>query len=103
MGHCIRRRAIGAAVVLAAGLSSQAAGAADMPVKAPPAAPAPAWQYTLDEDTRFYSWTGTRGFPASPAGAGGSGWQLYVPVSIDAVGKTSPANKWEFQVRSGFV
>jgi hypothetical protein len=84
------------------------ATAADMAVKALQAEPAPAaapsdWQYTLDEDTRFYTWSGTRGFPASPAGAGGGGWQLYVPVSIDAIGKTSPSDKWEFQVRSGYV
>jgi hypothetical protein len=98
----IRRPAVGVAAILAS-LLANAARAADIPVKAPPAALAPAWQYTFDEDTRFYSWTGSRGFPASPAGPGGSGWQLYVPVSIGAVGKTSPDNKWEFQVRSGYV
>jgi hypothetical protein len=38
-----------------------------MAVKAPPPELIPDWQYTLDEDARFYSWTGTRGFPAAPA------------------------------------
>jgi hypothetical protein len=103
------RQHIGSAVALvAAGLLLggpllHAARAADMPLKAPKAAPAPAWQYTFDEDTRFYSWTGTRGFPAPPAGAAGSGWQLYTPISIGAVGQISPDQKLEFQIRSGTV
>ncbi|HEY6254415.1 MAG TPA: hypothetical protein VIY51_01340 [Xanthobacteraceae bacterium] len=76
-----------------------------MPLKAPAAAPLPPWQFTLDEDTRFYSWTGSRGFPAAGGAVapGGSGSQLYVPVSLGAIGQTSPEHKWEFQIRSGYV
>jgi len=79
--------------------------AADMPTKASlaTAASASAWQFTLDEDTRFYQWSGTRGFPPIGTGPGGSGSQVYVPVSFDAVGKTSAVDKWEVQVQSAYV
>ena len=63
-----------------------------MAAKAPPPEPIPDWQYTLDEDARFYSWTGTRGFPAAPASwkARRAGLKIlplkfppvYVPASI---------------------
>jgi hypothetical protein len=78
---------------------------ADMATKAPPAAAPQAsdWQFEFDEDTRFYSWSGTRGFPATPTGPSGKGWQLFVPVSFDATGRTSPDSKWEFQVKSAYV
>ena len=87
------------------GLGAQAARAADIPLKAPAAPQLPPWQFTLDEDTRFYSWSGSRGFPA-PGGAvapGGSGAQLYMPFSLGVVGQTAPEHKWEFNVRSGFL
>jgi hypothetical protein len=106
--QAICRSSAGAVALVAIGLIGAALGAAraaDMPVKAPAAAPLPPWQFTLDEDTRLYSWSGSRGFPA-PGGAvvpRGSGAQLYAPVSLGVVGQTAPEHKWEFNIRSGVV
>jgi hypothetical protein len=75
----------------------------DMVVKAPPVPQSSDWQFMLDEDTRFYTWSGTRGFPALPLGPSGSGAQVYTPVSFDALGKTSQVDKWEVQMQSAYV
>ncbi len=70
------------------------------------------WQVSFDSDTRFYSWSGTRGFPTSgfstipvPATstARGSGRQTYSPFGLQITGKLSDDWKVELAARSGYV
>lgn len=69
------------------------------------------WQVTFDEETRYFSWSGTRGFPydfASPvAGAAafqpGHGTEVYVPLSFQVAARPNDDWKVEFLTRSGYV
>ena len=80
--------------------------AADMPVKAPPA-PAPAaaspWDFTVNQEVRYFSWSSTpRGFPTSLA-PGGHGTEVYAPLAYQAVGRVSEDIKLELFARGGYV
>lgn len=83
------------------------AWAADMPTKAPPAAPADvvreAWNVQFASEVRYYSWKGDRGSPPNFNTAPGSGSQWYVPVALQVTGKPVDVVKAQFLVRSGWV
>ncbi|HEY4404447.1 MAG TPA: hypothetical protein VGN55_07305 [Xanthobacteraceae bacterium] len=98
---------------LAAASPALAADAA-MPTKAPAKTATTTssdgiWQFTYNEDTRYFSWTSTRGYPNTvtipvlPVRAPGSGSQLYVPVGMQLVGRPNDNYKVEFLSRSGYV
>ena len=67
------------------------------------------WQATFNEDTRFFSWRSTQGFPNTvtipvlPATAPASGSQLYVPVGLQLVGRPNDDFKVELTTRSGYI
>lgn len=104
---------------LIAGLCLSAAAAwpavaadAAMPTKTPAAAATSSdgvWQATFNEDTRYFSWRSTRGYPNSvtapalPPTQPGSGWQLYAPVGLELVGRPNDDFKVELLTRSGYV
>jgi hypothetical protein len=70
------------------------------------------WQISFDSDTRYYSWSGTRGFPttgfntlpvSADSKARGSGQQTYSPFGLQITGKLSDDWKIELAARSGYV
>ncbi len=86
--------------------------AADMPAKAAtqPGVTAPnpqsVWTVTASSEVRYFSWKSNRGWPTqvpTAGGAGGSGWEIYIPFAAQLVGKTSNNFKFEFLARGGWV
>lgn len=61
------------------------------------------WQFTVNQETRVSGWKGSSGFPGSATTAGGSGTQLYVPLSVQAVGNPNDNTKLELLARGGYV
>ena len=61
------------------------------------------WETTFNTDARYFSWTSSRGFPATTttSASGGSGSQLYVPTAIGLNGRPNDDWKLEFLARSG--
>jgi hypothetical protein len=85
-------------------LASSAASAADMPVKATPAAVVSQnWEATLASEVRYYAWRGDRGTPATSSTAAGSGSQLYVPYALQIAGKPAPDFNLVLLGRGGWV
>ncbi|MBX9840667.1 MAG: hypothetical protein K2Z80_02535 [Xanthobacteraceae bacterium] len=95
------------ATVLGVVFAVPSAWAADMPTKAPPAAPAEvvreASNVQFASEARYYSWKGDRGSPPNFNGAPGSGSQWYVPFALQVTGKPVDVVKAQFLVRSGWV
>jgi hypothetical protein len=80
------------------------ADAADMPVKATPAAVVSQnWETTFASEVRYYSWRGDRGTPSTSSTAPGSGSQLYVPYALQIAGKPAEDFKLVLLGRSGWV
>ena len=76
-----------------------------MPVKASPPAPvaASSWDFTVNQDVRYFSWSSTpRGFPTSLA-PGGHGTEVYAPLAFQAVGRPADDLKLEVLTRGGYV
>ena len=99
-------------VLSAAAVSPAAAADAATPTKAPAATATSSdsvWEATFNEETRYFSWHSTRGYPntvtapALPPTQPGSGWQLYVPVGLELVGRPNDDFKVELLTRSGYV
>ena len=69
------------------------------------------WQVTFNEETRYISWTGTRGYPydyaspvpGAPAFQSGHGTEIYTPFAFQFTGLPSDDWKFEFLTRSGYV
>lgn len=95
------RLCAGGALCLAAG----AAQAADIPTKAANVTEQSSnWTINYTTDVRYFSWTGTRGFPSnSPLAANGRGTMVYAPMSLSASGNVSPDFKLDFVARGGYV
>jgi hypothetical protein len=84
--------------------ASGAASAADMPVKATPAAVVSrTWEATLASEVRYYAWRGDRGSPSTASTSAGSGSQLYVPYALQIAGKPAPDFNLVLLGRSGWV
>jgi hypothetical protein len=94
-----------AATVGAAIAAMAPAFAADLPVKARPAEPVVAspWEIILNQELRYYSWSGNRGFPTNAVAASGSGSQFYAPIGLQLNGKPFEELKLELLGRSGYV
>jgi hypothetical protein len=91
------------ALVALAGMISTAS-AAELPV--PPVAPSgPHADILFNQEIRYFSWTGTRGYPAPgiASTARGSGWQLYTPATLQATTSQPDLFKFEFVGRGGYV
>ena len=94
------------AAILALAAATHAAGAdADVPVKAQPPAQAQGqqWQLFYNQEVRYFSWRGDRGYPAAFTTERGSGSQLYAPATISLTGVTPDVMKFEFVGRGGYV
>ncbi len=69
------------------------------------------WQVSFTEDTRYISWTSTRGYPynfasplpGAPAFQPGHGHETYVPLAFQFAYLPSDDWKVEFLTRSGYV
>jgi len=62
------------------------------------------WTINYTTDIRYFSWTGTRGFPSnSPLAANGRGTMIYAPMSFSVSGNTSSDFKLDFIARGGYV
>ncbi len=94
------------AVIVVWGLAAAplAAMAADAGLPAPATTTASAWSMLVDIDTRFTSWSGTRGTPvAYDLGTPGRGSLFYMPMALQIVGKPNPDIKLELMARTGWV
>jgi hypothetical protein len=76
-----------------------------MAVKAPPpdASAAPNWQWVIDEDTRFYSWSGSRGFAPNVLNTSSHGSEVWTPIGIQLTGNPSPEWKVDLGAHTGWV
>ncbi|WP_157788301.1 hypothetical protein [Bradyrhizobium japonicum] len=63
----------------------------------------PNWSLSVDQDLRYSSWSGTRGFPASGSTAAGAGTQVYAPLTIQASGQPLENVKVDLLGRGGYV
>jgi len=92
-----------AAIVFAFAFSFPVIGSAATPAPAEPlAGEADPWTISLSSQIEYYSWTSTKGYPATGAGAEGSGSQTYMPVGVKLAGRPSELLSLEFLVRSAF-
>lgn len=90
--------------------SALAAAVVAAVIAASPAAaqqPAPQWELSYNQEARYFSWQGNRGYPApginTLTSAPGSGWQFYTPATFAATGTTPDVIKFEFVGRGGYV
>lgn len=74
-----------------------------MPVKAAVASADRTWSAAFETEVRWFSWNANRGFPTAASLNGGSGSQVYAPLSFQVAGKPWNDVKFEFLVRSGYV
>jgi hypothetical protein len=81
-----------------------AARAADLPAAAPLPS-GPKWDVLFNQEARYFSWNGTRGYPATglTSTARGSGWQFYTPATLQATATLPDLFKFEFAGRGGYV
>lgn len=80
--------------------------ATDLPVKAPQTQAQSAdgsWNLTLNQDVRYFSWSGTRGYPTSLNSNPGNGMQVYTPFAAQLIGRPSDDLKLVFLARWGYV
>jgi hypothetical protein len=98
-------RVAGAALLTAAASTHALAADAVVPVKAQAqtADGAQQWQLFYNQEVRYFSWRGDRGFPAAFTTQRGSGSQLYTPATISLTGVTPDVLKFEFVGRGGYV
>ena len=62
------------------------------------------WSVSFDTEVRYNFWLGSRGYPASSTVTnGGSGSQVYVPISVQVSGRLAEDFKFEFLGKSGYV
>jgi len=61
------------------------------------------WELLYNQEIRYISWQGTRGWPPGLALLPGSGSQLYTPLTIQLTGLPAPDLKFEFIGRGGYV
>lgn len=79
-------------------------GAATISSAANAAEPAlPSWSVSTDQEFRYSSWKGTRGFPAIGSEAAGAGSQLYAPLTLQAIGQPLDNLKVELLGKGGYV
>lgn len=85
--------------------TANAAQSADMPIKAANVTEqSNNWTVNYTTDVRYFSWSGTRGFPSnSPLAANGRGTMIYAPMSLSLSGNVSPDFKLDFVARGGYV
>jgi hypothetical protein len=72
----------------------------------PAAADAWQWQFAYNQEARYFSWQGTRGYPPATMPvppARGSGWQFYTPASAALTGVQADVLKFELVGRGGYV
>jgi hypothetical protein len=78
--------------------------AADLRLKAPPKAEivTPVWTISFNDELRYFSWHGSRGWPNNLVGSG-SGSELYNPIGLSLSG--TPIKDWKLDIslRGGFV
>jgi hypothetical protein len=82
------------AIICAAAISS-AANAAE--------SAHPNWSLSADQELRYSSWSGTRGFPAGGSTSPGAGAQLYAPLTMQATGQPLECMKLELLAKGGSV
>jgi hypothetical protein len=63
----------------------------------------PNWSLSADQELRYSSWSGTRGFPAGGSPAAGAGAQYYALSTIQATGQPIEDMKVELLGKSGYV
>ena len=100
-----RWRMLGRSTLIAAlAALISAAGAAELPVSpAPPSGPR--WDILFNQEYRYFSWSGTRGYPAPglASTARGSGSQFYTPATLQTIATLPDVYKFEFVGRGGYV
>ena len=91
---CLRSSGGVAMVIASAALSVLPASAQSQP-----------WELFVNQEVRYFSWSGTRGYPAAGIAttARGSGWQLYAPVTVQLAGIPVENLKFELIGRGGYV
>jgi len=63
----------------------------------------PNWEVIYNQEARYSSWSGTRGYPPGLATQRGSGWQLYTPATIQLSGAQPGIWKLDVVGRGGYV
>ena len=63
----------------------------------------PNWSLSADQESRYSSWSGTRGYPGSGSDAAGAGSQFYALSTIQATGQPSEDLKVELLGKGGYV
>lgn len=63
----------------------------------------PSWSLMADQELRYSSWSGTRGYPASSSPAAGSGSQFYALSTVQATGQPFENLKVELLGKGGYV
>ncbi|HEY7459039.1 MAG TPA: hypothetical protein VH765_09820 [Xanthobacteraceae bacterium] len=66
-------------------------------------AQAPEWHLFYNQEARYSSWQGTRGYPAVFSAARGSGTQFYTPATVGISAALPDVYKFEFVARGGYV
>jgi hypothetical protein len=63
------------------------------------------WQFAYNQESRYTSWHGTRGYPPSLmlTPARGSGWQFYTPATASLTALRPDLFKFELAGRGGYV
>ena len=71
----------------------------------PAAAQSKAWELSYNQEVRYFSWRGDRGYPAAGiiSTAPGSGSQIYSPATLGLTGILSDVLKFELVGRGGYV
>jgi hypothetical protein len=101
--QCADTRALCLVAVLALSIPAMADDKAAMAANAAITPADRNWSTTFDTEVRYTAWTATRGFPAAPITNGGSGSQVYIPLSLQFTGRPWQDVKLEFLARSGYV
>jgi hypothetical protein len=95
--------AIGVGVCVSGG--ALAADLPAMPTKAVVQTVDKTWTWTFNSEVRYFTWSGTRGFPTDvpPLSGNGHGTQVYNPIALQVSGNPNPDWKIDSTLRGGFV
>ncbi|MBX9776748.1 MAG: hypothetical protein K2Y71_20410 [Xanthobacteraceae bacterium] len=61
------------------------------------------WDVAYNQEVRYFSWRGDRGFPAPFTAARGGGTQVYFPTTVIVTGTAPDSLKFQLVTRGGFV
>jgi hypothetical protein len=99
----MKRSSLAGALLACVAATGPGFGADMMVTKAPKLqAAAAAWTVSFNDELRYFSWHGSRGWPNNVLGAG-SGSELYNPFGLSLSGAPSQDWKFDANVRGGLV